>query len=192
MVDTHEHNEDISGLLAAWKGGDDDAWNSLVPIIYDELRRRASTYLRRERQNHTLQTTALVHEAYLKLAGQREANWENRSQFYIVASEMMRRVLVDHARGRKRDKRGGEIDFVPLHSDFQIAINNAEINMVELDEALTALAAIDPFQAKVVELRYFGGCRIDETAEILETSVATVNREWATAKAWLRRKLSPP
>lgn len=189
MNEIQDRTEDVSGLLTAWSGGDSDAWNRLVPIVYDELRRRAHSHLRKERDNHTLRTTALVHEAYLKLAEQRSAKWENRSHFYWLASEMMRRVLVDYARGRNRVKRGGEVEIVSMNSDFQIAIDNSEIDLLGLDAALTKLAKIDPQQAKAVEIRYFGGCSIEQTAEILGVSAATVKRDWASAKAWLRREL---
>lgn len=190
MDSSHRPQEDISELLTAWNGGDVEAWNKLVPIVYDELRQRAHAQLYKERDGHTLRTTALVHEAYLKLAGQTAANWENRVHFYSLASEMMRRVLVDYARGRNREKRGGDVDIIPFHSDFQIAVSTSEVDLLKLDDALTALATIDPQQAKVVELRYFGGCSIEETAEILGISVITVNREWAMAKAWLKRELT--
>jgi RNA polymerase sigma-70 factor (ECF subfamily) len=183
-------NEEVSGLLAAWSNGDPGAWDRLVPIVYDELRRRARNHLRKERGNHTLRTTALVHEAYLKLAEQRSATWENRAHFYWLASEMMRRVLVDYARGRNREKRGGEFEIIPMNSEFQIAIDNSEIDLMALDTALEKLAAVDPQQAKVVEVRYFGGCSIEETAQIIGVSITTVKRDWAVAKAWLKRELS--
>ena len=186
---SYRQNEDVSGLLIAWGNGDSDAWNRLVPIVYGELRRRASTQLRKERQNHTLRTTALVHEAYLKLADQHAANWEGRAHFFWLASEMMRRVLVDYARGRNREKRGGGSDLVSLNEDFLIAIDNSEVDLLELDSALKKLAGIDPQQAKIVEIRYFGGCSIEETSDILGVSITTIKRDWAVAKAWLRREL---
>lgn len=189
MDRSYNQGGEISELLNAWNGGDGDAWNRLVPVVYDELRKQASRHLRNERINHTLRTTALVHEAYMKLADQHTANWEGRKHFFWLASEIMRRVLVDYARGRNRVKRGGEVEIVSMDSAFQIAIDNSEVNLLELDTALNKLAVIDPQQAKVVEIRYFGGCNIDETAHIIGVSVATVKRDWAAAKAWLNREL---
>ncbi len=191
MVRSYGKIEDISELLAAWNGGDQEAWDRLVPIVYEELRRRARAYLRNERNGHTLRTTALVHEAYLRLAGQ-NADLENRNHFFALASDMMRRVLVDYARTRNSEKRGGEVDIVPLHSDFHVAVNDSNIDLLALDEALTRLAALDPQQAKVVEIRYFGGCSVEETAAILNISHPTVYRDWAMAKAWLKRELTLP
>lgn len=180
----------VSELLIAWKEGDDRAFDRLVPIIYDELRKRAHYHLRYERSNHTLQTTALVHETYLKLALQREKHLENRGQFFWLASEMMRRILVDYARGRDREKRGGDAETVSLEATFQIAVENSEVDLVLLDECLKKLAEMDPQQAKIVELRYFGGCSLFETAEVLNISMATVKRDWTVAKAWLKYNLS--
>jgi RNA polymerase sigma factor (TIGR02999 family) len=191
MDTSHRQQEEISALLTAWNEGDPDAWNRLVPIVYEELRMRARSYLRKERKGHTLRTTALVHEAYIRLASQRKANAQNLSHFYAIASEMMRRVLVDHAKMHNREKRGGgEIEVVRFHSEFTIAIENSEVDLLRLDEALVRLAELDPQQARVVEIRYFGGCTIEETAETLGISVPTVNRDWAMAKAWLRRELT--
>jgi RNA polymerase sigma factor (TIGR02999 family) len=190
MERSDQSSSEISGLLAAWNDGDLDAWNQLIPIVYDELRGQARRHLRRERDNHTLRTTALVHETYLKLAGQRFANFENRAHFFWLASEIMRRVLVDYAKGRNREKRGGDVEIVPINSSFQIAIDNSDINLLELDAALVKLALMDPQQAKIVEVRYFGGCSIEETAEVVGVSVATVKRDWASAKAWLNHELT--
>jgi RNA polymerase sigma factor (TIGR02999 family) len=189
MERSDQRGEEISELLAAWSEGDREAWNALIPIVYDELRAQARRHLRLERGNHTLQTTALVHETYLKLAGRRFAHWENRARFFWLASEIMRRVLVDYARGRNRDKRGGEAEIVSINSTFEIAIDNSDVNLLDLDAALTKLASIDPRQAKIVEVRYFGGCDIDETAEIVGVSVTTIKRDWAAAKAWLALEL---
>jgi RNA polymerase sigma factor (TIGR02999 family) len=180
---------EISQLLVACNGGDLDAWNRLIPIVYDELRAQARRHLRRERDGHTLRTTALVHETYIKLAGQRIANWESRAHFFWLASEIMRRVLVDHARGRHRDKRGGEAEDLSIDSSLHIDVDNSTVDLMELDAALNKLAALDPQQAKVVELRYFGGCSIEETAEVLNISVATVKRDWVSAKALLYHEL---
>lgn len=180
----------ISELLAAWSDGDNEAWDKLVPVVYEELREQARRHLRNERPGHTLQTTALVHEAYLKLADQRVLSWENRAHFFWLASEIMRRLLVDYARGRGRKKRGGDVEILPMNSAFQIAIDNSGVDLLSLDTALTKLAAFDPQQAKIVEIRFFGGRTIEETAETLKISVATVKRDWAVAKAWLHRELS--
>ncbi len=189
MTQQEARQGDISEMLAACNGGDKEAWDRLIPVVYEELRGQARRHLRRERDNHTLRTTALVHETYMKLADQRFSNWENRAHFFWLASEIMRRVLVDYARGRNREKRGGDLEIVSMDSNFQIAIDSSNINLLELDSALNQLAAIDPQQAKVVEIRYFGGCSIEETAEILDVSIATVKRDWATAKAWLHHEL---
>jgi RNA polymerase sigma factor (TIGR02999 family) len=189
MERSYQQHGEISDLLRAWNLGDQGALDRLVPVVYDELRKQAHRHLRNERQNHTLRTTALVHEAYLKIADQRAAKWENRRHFFWLASEMMRRILVDHARGRNREKRGGEVEIVSMDSAFQIAIDNSEVDLIDLDKALKKLAVVDPQQAKIVELRYFGGCSIEETAEVVGCSVATVKRDWAVAKAWLNLEL---
>lgn len=190
MDQHYPKSNQVSELLLAWNQGDDGAFDRLVPVIYDELRKRAHYQLRRERSNHTLQTTALVHETYVKLAIQRETHLENRGQFYWLASEMMRRILVDYARGHDRVKRGGEVDVVSLDSTFQVAVENSEVDLILLDECLKRLTILDPQQAKIVELRYFGGCSIIETTEVLNISVATVKRDWTVAKAWLKYNLT--
>lgn len=184
-------SEEVSELLSACSSGDRAALDRLIPIVYDELRRRARQRLRGERRDHTLRTTALVNEAYVRLAGQRFTNCENRAHFFGLASEIMRRILVDHARGRNREKRGGDAEIVQMESHFQIAVENSTVNLLELDAALDDLAALDPQQAKVVELRFFGGCSIEETSDILGVAPMTVKRDWATAKAWLKHKLEP-
>jgi len=190
MDRSNKSHGEISELLNAWNGGDADALNRLVPFVYDELRKQARRHLRAERLNHTLRTTALVHEVYMKLGEQRRANWENRAHFFWLASVMMRRILVDYARRRNREKRGGDIHIMSMDSTFQIAVDNSEVDLLALDEALTKLAAFDSQQAKVVEIRYFGGCSVGETADIVGVSVATVKRDWAAAKAWLKRELT--
>jgi RNA polymerase sigma factor (TIGR02999 family) len=184
-----QSNLEISELLVAWRHGDREAWDKLIPVVYEELRIQARRQLRKERNNHTLRTTALVHEAYLKLADQHSAGWENREHFIRLASEIMRRVLVDYARGRKSEKRGGDAETVSIDSTFQIAIDNSDINLLELDAALSKLASMDPQQAKIVEVRYFAGCSIEETARVVGVSTATVKRDWASAKAWLKHEL---
>jgi RNA polymerase sigma-70 factor, ECF subfamily len=179
----------VTELLVGWGRGDKEALDQLVPIVYEELRRQASRYLRRERVGHTLQTTALIHEAYLRLIDQRNVAWQNRAQFFGIAAQLMRRILVDHARTRKRLKRGG--------SDIRLSLGDAEVfakaqdlDVVALSEALDRLEAIDPQQAKVVELRFFSGLTVEETAAVLDISPATIKREWSMAKAWLHREIS--
>jgi RNA polymerase sigma factor (TIGR02999 family) len=178
----------VTGLLQAWSGGDAAALEQLVPIVYEELHRQAQRYLQREVPGHTLQTTALVHEAYLRLVGQREVGWQNRAQFFGVAAQLMRRILVDYARRHHAAKRGGSAIQVPFEEDA-VAAAESGVDLVALDDALTRLAGIDPQQARVVELRYFTGLGIEETAEALGISPATVKREWAMARAWLKREL---
>lgn len=182
--------DNISELLDAWSGGDREAWNELVPLVYDELRGQAHRYLRGERANHTLQTTGLVHETYLKMVEQRAIRWDNRAHFFWLASEIMRRILVDYAKNKKRQKRGGNIEILPLDSTLQIAVDETDVDLLALDEALTRLAEMDEQQSKIVELRYFTGLNIEETAEVLSISPATVKRDWAMAKAWLHHELS--
>lgn len=181
---------EITRLLQAWSAGDQEAWNELVSLVYDELREQAHRYLRRERRNHTLQTTALVHETFIKLAGQRKVKWENRGHFFWLSSEIMRRILVDYAKNKNRQKRGGDIEFEPLVSGLNIAIDEIDVDLLALDAALTRLAELDEQQAKIVELRYFSGLSIEETAEALKISTATVKRDWKMAKAWLHHELS--
>jgi RNA polymerase sigma-70 factor, ECF subfamily len=182
---------DITRLLREWQGGNAQALERLVPLVYDELHTLASRYLSRERRDHTLQTTALVHEAYLKLAGQREVDWQSRAHFFGIAAQMMRRILVDHARRVGRAKRGG--DAVHLSLEDNDAPSSSAVDPVDayaLDRALARLESLDPRQGRVVELRFFGGLTIAETAEVMSLSSITINREWAVAKAWLYRELS--
>jgi len=178
----------VTALLQAWGGGDAAALERLVPIVYEELHRQAQRYLQRETPGHTLQTTALVHEAYLRLVDQRQANWQNRAHFFGIAGQMMRRVLIDYARGKQAAKRGGGGIQVTL-DDAMATAEARGIDLLELDEALSRLAELDSQQAKVVELRYFAGLGIEQTAEALQISPATVKREWAMARAWLKREL---
>jgi RNA polymerase sigma factor (TIGR02999 family) len=179
----------VTDLLQAWGGGDTAALDRLIPIVYEELRRQAERLLRTESPGHTLQTTALVHEAYLRLVDQHQAHWQNRSQFFGVAAQLMRRILVDHARARGAAKRGGSAVQVKL-DETAIATSGSDVDLLALDYALTKLSQLDPLQARVVELRYFTGLGIEETAEALRVSPATVKREWAMARAWLKRELS--
>jgi RNA polymerase sigma factor (TIGR02999 family) len=177
----------VTALLQAWSGGDQEARDQLLPLIYAELRRRAASQLRRERHGHTLQPTALVHEAYLRLVGQKVA-WKSRAHFFALASEMMRRILVDHARGRKREKRDGAWTRVEL--DEAVAISERrDVDLILLDQALAELTALDPQHGRVIELRFFGGMTLEETAEVLGVSPATVKRDWSLARTWLYRRL---
>lgn len=179
---------DVTELLVDWSKGDQGALNELAPLVYDELHRLARRYLRRERANHTLQTTALVHEAYLRLVKEKNANWQNRVQFFGVASQLMRHILVDYARSHNAAKRGG--DYIRLSFDEAMIVSEEKIeDLMAVDEALNSLAAIDLNQSRVVELRVFGGLTVEETAEVLGVSPRTVKREWSMAKAWLHRQL---
>lgn len=177
-------------MLQAWSEGDGDVLDELMPLVYEELRRQASRYLRRERPWHTLQTTALIHEAYLKLVDQKEVKWQNRAHFFAIAAQAMRRILVDYARSRKRDKRGGEDVKLQLDEAQNVSTGERNIDLVALDEALTRLSKFDARQARIVELRYFSGLDIDETAGILGISNATVRRDWNIAKAWLHQQIT--
>jgi RNA polymerase sigma factor (TIGR02999 family) len=178
----------VTELLVHWSRGDQQALNKLIPLVYDELHKLARRYLRRERSDHTLQTTALVHEAYLKLVDQREANWENRVQFFAVAAQLMRRILVDYARRHRASKRGGDVYKVSL-DEALVPFEEKDAELLVLDEALDQLAAIDLQQSRVVELRVFAGLTLEETAQALNISARTVRREWSMAKAWLHRRM---
>lgn len=178
----------VTELLVDWSKGDQEALNKLTPLVYDELHKLASRYLRRERSNHTLQTTALVHEAYLKLVDQRDANWQNRAQFFAVAAQLMRRILVDYARRHDASKRGGNHYKVTL-DEALVSSGEKDAELLALDEALNRLADIDPQQSRVVELRIFAGLSLEETAHALDISPRTVRREWSMAKAWLRKEI---
>jgi RNA polymerase sigma factor (TIGR02999 family) len=187
MPTTPSH-KDVTDLLVDWSNGDQQALNKLMPLVYDELRRLANRYLRNERPGHTLQTTALVHEAYLKLVGQKQANWQNRVQFFAAAAQVMRHILVDYARSRRAFKRGG--DYCRLSLDEAIiSSKEKDPDLLSLNEALNSLAAIDPQQSRVVELRVFGGLTVEDTAAALGISPRTVKREWSMAKAWLHRQI---
>jgi RNA polymerase sigma factor (TIGR02999 family) len=181
---------DVTGLLVAWERGDDEALRRVAPLVYDDLRAIAAAKLRNERREHTLQPTALVHEAYLRLSEQRRRQWKERRQFFAVASRLMRHVLVDHARARSAAKRGGEATLIEVTSLGEIPAPPEVFDILPLDEALTRLAALQPRLAKVVELRFFGGLEVEETAALLDCSPRTVKRDWALARAWLVRELS--
>jgi len=180
---------DVTQLLARWSGGDRAALDSLVPVVYGELRRMAARYLRRERPEHTLQPTALVHEAFVKLIDQRDVRWQNRAHFFGIAAQMMRRVLVDYARERDAQKRGAGALRVPLADSVAIAAAD-RTDVLAVDDALNRLNAIDPDQVRLVELRFFGGLTIEETAEVMGWWAGSVKREWVVAKAWLQREIS--
>jgi len=186
----HDAPGDVTLLLAEMKRGNTEALPKLIPLVYNELRRLAAHFLREEREGHTLQPTALVHEAYLRLAGQTRAEWQNRAQFMAVAAQVMRRILVDYARQRITAKRGG--GEIPLNLDLLEVAGGAEQSeeMLAVDAALERLAAIDAQQARVVEMRYFGGMTVEETSEALGIAPRTVKREWAMAKAWLRVEIA--
>ena len=181
---THE----VTTLLQAWGRGEDAALDEIIPIVYRELRRIAHHYMAGERPDHTLQTTALVNEAYLKLVDSRGVNWRNRAQFFAISARLMRRILVDYARARGYRKRGAGARDVTLH-DKLVGPNERGRNVLELDDALKALAELDPRKSKVVELRFFGGLSLEETAEVLKVCPDTVLRDWRMAKAWLGREL---
>jgi RNA polymerase sigma-70 factor (ECF subfamily) len=175
---------EVTRLLKDWSEGDSSALDRLIPIVYDELRAVAARYLRRERQEHTLQPTALVNEAYLRLIDQKQVKWQNRAHFVGVAAQMMRRILVDHAKSHNRAKRGGGAQRVSLDDAVIVSKERSE-DLVELDKALTDLAAFDERKSRIVEMRYFGGLSVEETAEVLKISIITVARDWKLAKAWL-------
>jgi RNA polymerase sigma factor (TIGR02999 family) len=185
-----QESEQITLLLKEWGDGNEAVLDRLMPQVYDELRRQASRYLRKERPGHTLQTTALIHEAYIKLIGQDHVEWQSRSHFFAIASQAMRRILVDHARTRHREKRGGPGENLPLDDAYMVGTPEKSVDLIALDEALVRLESLDRRQAKVVELRYFSGLSNDEAAEVLGVSNATVRNDWTMAKAWLHGQIS--
>ncbi|MBA4182404.1 MAG: sigma-70 family RNA polymerase sigma factor [Acidobacteria bacterium] len=190
MDENPENSPQITQLLKQWSDGKREVLESLMPLVYDELRRQASRFLIKERSNHTLQTTALINEAYLKLINQREVVWQNRAHFYAIAAQAMRRILVDYARQRQREKRGGKAEDLPLEEAISIVSQEKSVDLVALDNALTRLEKFDERQARVVELRYFSGLSLDETAEVLGVSNVTVRRDWNVAKAWLFQEIT--
>jgi RNA polymerase sigma factor (TIGR02999 family) len=179
---------DVTQLLLQMEHGDRHAVDLLLPVVYRELRRLAAGYLQRERGGHTLQPTALVHEAYMRMVDQSRVHWQNRAHFFGVAAQMMRRVLVDHARSQGARKRGGDVEKTQLGEELVASLERSS-ELVAIDDALTALEQLDPAKARIVELRFFGGLSIEETAAATGVSVATVNRQWRTAKAWLFSEL---
>jgi RNA polymerase sigma factor (TIGR02999 family) len=178
----------VTALLSEFAQGNQDAADKLTPVVYNELKRLARRYMRRERLDHTLQTTALVHEAYLKLVRQQSVNWQCRSHFFGIAAQLMRRILIDHARGHLRAKRGGVKEVLPLNEALVFSPEHSE-ELIKLNEALERLSALDPRQGRIVELRFFGGLSVEETSELIGVSPKTVKRDWAVAKAWLRGEL---
>ncbi len=180
---------DVTGLLQAWGQGDEAALQELVPLVYDQLHAAARHYMAGERTGHTLQATALIHETYLRLVSVRRVKWQNRAHFFVICARLMRRILVDFARSRGYQKRGGgaiDVNF----DEALIVSSDPDVNLVALDDALRTLAAVDERKSRVVELRFFGGLSVEETAEVLNVSVDTVMRDWKLAKAWLLRELS--
>jgi RNA polymerase sigma-70 factor (ECF subfamily) len=187
-------DSDITQLLHQWQGGSREAFERLVPLVYDELRTLAARHLANEWRHDRLQTTALVSEAYLKLFGQQDVDWQNRRHFFAIAAQLMRRILVDHARHEQREKRGGRSIVVPLNEAEAAAAPDESVDALDLDRALQRLEQLDPTQGRIVELRFFAGLTVEETAAALGISPATVKREWALAKGWLYRELTtqPP
>jgi RNA polymerase sigma factor (TIGR02999 family) len=178
----------ITQLLRSWSEGDEGAIDRLMPLVYDELHRMARRYMSSEKPGHTLQATALVNEAYLRLVQASQANWQNRTHFFAVSAQVMRRILVDWARGRQSAKRGSDMPALELNEALAIPMNTGS-DLVAVDDALKALALVDPRKSQVVELRFFGGLSVEETAEVLKVSQETVHRDWRLAKSWLRREL---
>jgi RNA polymerase sigma-70 factor (ECF subfamily) len=182
---------EISELLKDWsENSSDDSAEALFKLVYEELRRQAHRYLQKEREGHTLQTTALVNEAYLKLFKQESVKWESRTHFFGIAATIMRRILIDYAKSRHRIRRGGSSEDLPLENALTVSVSDTNFNLLELDEVLNRLAEKDPHLAKVVELRFFSGLDVAETSEVLGISESTVKRDWAMAKAWLHRELT--
>lgn len=184
-----QSSEGITQLLIDWEKGDQAALERLMPLVYSELRRLATNYLRRERAEHTLQPTALVNEAYLKLVDQRNARWQNRAHFFGIAAQLMRRILVDHARQHRAAKRGGLDQQRISITSAERVMKQPDVDLLALNEALDELARMDPQQGRIVELKFFGGLSIEEIAEVLSIGHATVERDWKMARAWLRRQL---
>jgi len=182
-------SREVTQLLVDWRNGNQSALDGLLPLVYDELHRLAHNYMGRERPGHTLQTTALVNEAYMRLVNQNQVDWQSRAHFFAIASQVMRHLLVDYARRRKYAKRGGSARQITL-DETALVSQERDTGLIALDEALERLAAIDLRKSRIVELRYFGGLSVEETSEVLAVSVITVKREWLKAKAWLYRELS--
>jgi len=184
-----QNSGDVTQLLAQWRNGDRDSLDRLMPLVYQELRLIASRFLRHERPGHTLQSTALVNEAFLRLVNQQDVQWRNRAHFFGIAAQMIRRILVDHARAAQADKRGAGAVRIELEDHLAVS-SQSELDLVGLDECLQKLAALDERQARIVELRFFTGLSVEETAEVMQVSTATVKREWSSARAWLFREMT--
>lgn len=182
-------SDEVTQLLIAWSNGDESARDELMPLVYEELHRLAHRHIRKERPGHTLQTSALVNEAFVRLVDQKHVHWQSRAHFFAIAAQMMRRILVDYARNRRYAKRGGNARQVTLNEDLNVP-DQRSADVVALDEALSDLANFDDRKSKVVELRFFGGLSIEETAEVLAVSPGTVMRDWTLAKAWLKRAMT--
>jgi RNA polymerase sigma factor (TIGR02999 family) len=187
--DTAKPGSEVTALLVNWSNGDSRALDELMPLVYAELRRLAGSYLRRERSTHTLQSTALVNEAFLRLVNQQDVQWRSRAHFFGIAAQMIRRILVDHARAAQADKRGAGAVRIELEDHLAVS-SQSELDLVGLDESLKKLAALDERQARIVELRFFTGLSVEETAEVMQVSTATVKREWSSARAWLFREMT--
>jgi RNA polymerase sigma factor (TIGR02999 family) len=186
---TASSSKEVTQLLLDCRDGNKEALDRLMPLVYDELRRLAKSYMRRERPDNTLQPTALVNEAYLRLIDQRDVRWQNRAHFFGIAAQLMRRILVDRARSHHAVKRGGDGERVPLNEAVISAPTRPDVDLISLDDALAKLTEIDPQQSRIVELKFFGGLTVEEIAEVLKISPATVKRDWSLAKAWLHREI---
>ena len=184
-----ESSDQLTQLLVRWRGGDREALDALMPLVYEELRRLAHYYLQRERSGHTLQSTALVHEAYMRMLGQKLPDWQNRAHFFGVAARLMRQILVEYARGHQASKRGGDACKVAL-DEGALVPQKTDVDVILLDDALQDLAKLDEQQSRIVELRFFAGLSIEDTSEVMGISPATVSREWTTARIWLHREIS--
>ena len=189
VIPTEATGDNLTGLLLEWREGDKAALNRLTPLVYDELRRIAHRYVQRERDGQTLQTTALVNEAYLRFAGQQKVDWQNRAHFFAVTAQVMRHILIDHARRRHYVKHGGELQRIPIE-DAAVMSQQRAAELIALDDALDELEKLDRRKSLVVELRYFGGLSLEETAEVMEISLMTVRRDWRAAKAWLYKAVN--
>ena len=189
MAEDPQDAPPITALLQKWRHGEQDAFDEVIQYVYNDLRRRARAYIRAERDGQSLQATGLVHEAFIKLVDKRAIDWQDRNHFFAIAAQAMRRILVDRVRTKRRNKRGGGQDDLPLDEAATVSADREHIDLIALDGALTALAAFDARQAQIVELKYFGGMTLEETAELLDISPATVKRDWQIARAWLRGQL---
>ena len=182
------HSE-VTQILLSWNHGDKRSLDELMPLVYGELRKLAASYLRKERADHTLQSTALVNEAFLRLVDQRDVHWQSRAHFFAIAAQMIRRILVDHARAQQAEKRGSGGIKIELDEAMAVSNNDRDLNVLALHDALEKLAELDPRQSRIVELRFFAGLSVEETAAVTELSTATVKREWSSARAWLFREI---